>query len=222
MPHVRFFALALALLAPWPGVAPGIALADKAPPQVKLPRKGFSLIAKERGVSVYENDGGDLIWLGAVGIIPAPIDKVHEALLDYQRQLGKVGRVAEATVLSREEGAMYVYQRLSLPVIDDRDFTLRVTYGVTGPRRWIAYWAVTDHGPPPRDGIVRVTKQRGVWDLTPAPGGKGTLVRYEFRMDLGGDVPLWMVKSDSGAEVPGLFSQICKLSLPEAEKAACP
>jgi hypothetical protein len=206
-----------------PGLGSGVALGgEKPPPKIEFPRRGFEVIGQDRGVTVYQKDRAELIWIGAVGIIPAPPEKVYAALLDYDHQVGKIGRLSEVKVLSREPDALYVYQRLNLPVISDRAFTLRVTYGVEPTRRWIAYWGVTDRGPKPREGIVRVTRHRGVWELLPAAGGKSTIARYELRIDLAGDVPLWMVKSGAGDQIPDLYSQICKLTLGHAEAGTCP
>jgi hypothetical protein len=191
-----------------------------APSEIQLPRQGFELIANRRGVAVYKNDSSDTIWIGAVGLIPAPPDQVYAALLAYDRQAGKIGRVSEAAVLSRAPNALYVYERLNLPFISDRDFVLRVTYGGDLARHWITYQAVTDRGPPPRDGIVRVVRHTGQWDLLPTPGG--TLARCEFRIDLGGLLPLWLAKAGAGRELPQLYSDICKLSLGSGKAASCP
>jgi hypothetical protein len=213
---LRAIAVASALSA----VAASAAVAP--PAKIELPRRGFEFITRERGVWVYKNASADLIWIGAVGIIPAPAEKVFEALLDYDRQAGNIGRVSEAKVLSRDADGLYVYERLNLPIISDRDFTLRVDRGVDGKRRWITYSAVQDHGPAPRDGIVRVSRHTGVWELIPTDDGKGTYARSEFRIDLGGSVPLWMAKSKAGVEIPELYANICKLSLGQANAGACP
>jgi len=210
------------VLGPIPFVAPGVASAQKAPPAIKLPRDGFDLIGHEHGVNVFQNDTSDMLWVGAVGIIPAPVDKVQQVLLDFEHQVGKIGRLSEAHILSRDDDGLYVYERLNLPVIDDRDFTARVTYGADGDRRWITYWSGDDRGPKPRDGIVRVTRQRGSWDLVPLPGGKGTLARYELRIDLGGSVPLWMARPHSAEELPEVFAAVCRLSVPAEQRATCP
>ena len=214
-------ALVSSLLLPIPGMAPGVAHAGKAPPMIKLPRAGFDLIGHDRGVNVYQNDSSSMVWVAAVGIIPAPLDKVESALLDFERQVGKIGRLSEAKILSRDDEGLYVYERLNLPVIDDRDFTARVVSGADGPRHWITYWLANEHGPAPREGVVRVVRQRGAWDLVAMPDGKSTLARYELRIDLGGSIPLWMVKPHSAAELPQLFSDVCHLSLPEREQEKC-
>jgi hypothetical protein len=195
---------------------------EVAPPQIDLPRKGFELIANERGVAVYKNNSTDAIWIGAVGLIPAPPEQVYAALLHYERQAGKIGRVSEATVLSRGPNALDVYERLNLPIISDRDFVLRVRHGEDLTRRWITYRAVSDRGPGPRGGIVRVLRHDGQWELLPAQNGSATLARNEFRISLGGMVPLWMAKASAGREMPQLFSEICRLSLGSGKAASCP
>jgi hypothetical protein len=212
----RLLALSVLLIASASSGAAG----SGAPSGIQLPRKGFELIANQRGVAVYKNDSSDTIWIGAVGLIPAPPDQVYAALLEYERQAGKIGRVSEATVLSRGPNALYVYERLNLPFISDRDFVLRVTHGGDLARRWISYQAVADRGPRPRDGIVRVLRHVGQWELTPTRDG--TLARCEFRIDLGGLLPLWMAKAGAGREIPQLYSEICKLSLGSEKAETCP
>lgn len=202
-------------------VASQVALGADPPAQIELPRQGFEQIAKTRGVVVYKNNSSDVIWIGAVGIIPAPPDKVFQALLEYDRQAGKIIRVSEATVLSRGQDSLFVYERLSLPIIDDRDFVLRVTHGQDLTRRWIRYQAVSDQGPGPRPGIVRVTRNTGAWELVPTQGGNATIARCEFRISLGGMLPLWMAKSRAGNEIPQLYSDICKLSLGSGKAGSC-
>ena len=201
---------------------PGSALPEQSPVKVELPRRGFEQIARRRGVTVYKNSSADVVWIGAVGLIPAPPEKVQTALLDYERQPGKIGRVSEAKVLSRDARGFYVYERLNLPIISDRDFVLRVTHGAVAEKRWIAYWAVTDQGPKPRDGIVRVTRHNGVWELLPTQEGRATILRCEIQINLGGMVPLWMAKSKAGEEIPELYANVCRLSLGPEKAAACP
>jgi hypothetical protein len=200
---------------------PGVASTDGSPVKVDLPRKGFEQIAQRRGVTVYKNNTADVVWIGAIGVIPAPPERVHYALLDYEHQAGKIGRVSEAKVLSRDARGLLVYERLNLPIISDRDFVLRVTHGVDGDKRWIAYWAVNDRGPKPRDGVVRVTKHNGVWELLPTQDGRATIARCEIQISLGGMVPLWLAKSKAGEEIPELYSNVCKLSVGPEKAALC-
>jgi hypothetical protein len=211
--------LALMSLTAPPSARP---VGEVAPARIELPRPGFELIANARGVAVYKNNSSDAVWIGAVGLIPAPPEQVYAALLHYEQQVGKIGRVSEAMVLSRGPSDLFVYERLNLPVISDRDFVLQVTYGEDMARRWITYRAVSGHGPGPRDGIVRVIRHDGQWELMSTQDGKATLARCEFRINLGGSLPLWMAKAGAGREIPQLYSDICKLSLGSGKAGTCP
>jgi len=197
------------------------AWADKPPVPVKLTRDGMEIIAVQPGITVYKNEKSDLIWIGAEGRIPAPPDQVQRALLSYERQVGKIGRLSEVRVLSRGDNELTVYQRLNLPIISDRDFILKVRHGRQGVKRWISYWAVSNAGPSPRDGIVRVSNHRGAWELLPISGGKETLLRLEVRIDLAGSVPKWMARSSAGEELPELYASVCRLSVANKERKSC-
>lgn len=203
-------------------IAPAVALGGKPPIPVKLTRDGMELIAVEDGVTVYKNERSDIIWIGAEGKIPAPPARVQRALIDYDRQVGKIGRLSEVKVLDEDTAKrkLVVYQRLNLPIISDRDFVLQVRHGKQGVKRWISYWAVGNRGPSPRDGIVRVTHHRGAWELLPV-GSDETLLRFEMRMDLAGSVPMWMAKSSAGEEIPALYESVCKLSVPADRRGSC-
>lgn len=200
---------------------PATALGAKAPIRVNLTRDGFELIAMERGVTVYKNEKSDIIWIGAEGRIPAPPEDVHSALLAYENQVGRIGRLSEVRVLSREEDSLLVYQRLNLPIISDRDFTLQVKHGSQGVKRWVSYWAVSNKGPAPRDGIVRVSHHRGAWEVLPMSKGRESLLRFEVRIDLAGSVPKWMAKSSAGEEVPDLYREVCQLSVSAKRRSSC-
>jgi len=182
--------------------------AARVPMATPLSEAGYERIARSSGVSVYKHRDADVIQLGADARIDAPPDAVMRALLDYEGQVGVIGRLSEVKVLRRAKGQLTVYQRLNLPVIDDRDFTLDVRYGQAGETRWISYHALKRGGPPPRDGVVRVTDHSGSWQLRPVDGGRATLARFMVRIDLSGWLPKWMARSGSGKEVPELFKQV--------------
>ena len=99
-------------------------------------------------------------------------------------------------------------------MIDDRDFTLRVTWGKRADGAyWIRYRTAQRGGPPPRKGVVRVTDHHGSWLIRPTRNGRGSLVRFQVSIDLAGMLPRWMAKSGSGKEVPDLFLSFNKLLL---------
>ncbi len=190
------------------------------PGTIDFAREGFESRGTRARVRIFERGGGDVVRIGAEARLPASPEEVQEVLLDYPRHPGTVSHVAEARPLERGDGWMLVYQRLSMPVIDDRDFVLRVTWGEHADgSRWIVYRAGGE-GPPPVDGVVRVTQNHGGWYLRPIESGRATLARYESNMDLGGSLPTWMSRSGAVDELPDLFTGVCELlGLP---RDACP
>jgi Polyketide cyclase / dehydrase and lipid transport. len=186
-------------------------------PDQPLTDEGFEVIARERGVTVYQHKDAKNIRVAAEGIINAPPEQVAQALLDYEHQRGVIKRVSESKILEHKPRFLIVYQHLNLPIISDRDYTLFVTWGTSGKLRWIVYRAITERGPPEKDGIVRVTEHDGSWQLTPLGiNGENTQLRFQMTIDLAGWLPRWLARSKAGDEVPDLYASIRALVLNEA------
>jgi len=200
--------LSLALLGATLITGPVSARADRIPLAVGLEQQGYEQIAQRDGVTVYKHRSASEIRLGAESRLPAPPDEVMAALLDYPGQVGRIKRLSESRVLAYRQGWLLVYQRLNLPVIDDRDFTLEVSWGRDREVRWIQYRVAPNGGPAARRGVVRVSLHEGSWQLRPVDGGRATLVRFMVRMDMGGWVPRWMVRGGSAKELPTLFQSV--------------
>lgn len=188
---------------------PALAMAGPIPLGVDLQKRGFEQIATKNGVKVYKHKASSIIRLGADGVLKGSIDDVFKTLLDYEKQVGAIDRLSKSQVLLRTKRSMIVYQRLNLPVISDRDFTLRVWWGRTGNVRWIRY-AAQANGLGGLDGAVHVKNHTGSWQLEALPHGN-TRARFEVQIDMGGWLPRWLAKSGSGKEVPALFGSIDKL-----------
>jgi hypothetical protein len=175
---------------------------------VALAQQGFERVGEREGVVVYRRAGARFIELAAEGELPAPPERVLGLLTDYETHVRWVKGLGESRVLSRGEGTLDVYQRLSLPMVSDRDFTLRVTWGGDGEARWLRFTVHDAAGPAPRSGIVRVTTHDGEWELAASGGGTRTRATYRLRLDLGGAIPSWIARSHALKDVPGLFSAI--------------
>ncbi len=185
-------------------------LPEMVPMEVPLTERGYELIDREQGVRVYKHERAEIIRIAAEGRFAAPPERVQQVLLDYERHAGRVKRVSVSRVLARRDERMLVYQRLNLPLISDRDFNLRVSWGEDEGRRWIHY-RTASQGRPARPGVVRVSHHRGSWQLEALPGGHGSRVRYQSSIDMAGMLPRWMARSGVGDEVPGLFTAIRKM-----------
>jgi hypothetical protein len=173
-----------------------------------LASEGFYPIGEQRGVKVFRRDQGHGIELGAEGDFQAPPAQVLRVLLDYENHTRWVKGLAESKVLDKENGSLEVYQRLKLPIIEDRDYTMRVTWGNEGDAYWLKFETDDKHGPPKKDGVVRLTTHSGGWYLEPIDGGRATHAVYRFHIDLGGSFPSWMGKGRAGKDVPNLFENV--------------
>jgi hypothetical protein len=201
----------LALLATLLAAGPALA-AERTPLEQTLASQGYDLVGETRGVKVYKHRNAKTIRVAAEGVIAAPPAEVREVVTDYRAQEGKVDRVSESRVLRQGPGWLAVYQRLNLPIISDRDYTLMVRWGREPAYQWVTFDAASWMGPPPRDGIVRVSEHSGSWQLKPVEGGRATFVRFQSRIDFAGSVPRWMVRGGAAKELPNLFANLCRLT----------
>jgi hypothetical protein len=156
------------------------------------------------GVEVYLRNDTGAIELAAVGDLDAPPAEVQAALLDYGAHVRINKNLAESTVLSRTAGEQLVYQHLKLPVIKDRDFTLRVRWN-EGTARGITFSIDGEHGPAATKKAVRMTTLNGRWDLEPIRDGSATRAVYHVEIDFAGSVPRWMVRGGAGKDLPGVY-----------------
>jgi uncharacterized protein YndB with AHSA1/START domain len=170
-----------------------------------LSQEGYSRIAEQHGVTVYKKTRGQQIDLAAEGDLPAPPDRVLEVLTDYENHPRWVKSLTESKVLWRGKSAADIYQRISAPLVADRDFTLHATWGREGEEHVVRLRARNERGPAPKDGVVRVNVNEGEWRLTPNADGKSTHVVYRFRLDLGGKIPGNMASDQAAKDLPGLF-----------------
>ena len=112
----------------------------------------------------------------------------HEEYVEFMPNLSRLD------VLRDDGDSKLIYEQLDVPIVKNRDLTLRITrtfHRETGTYE-ISSEAVPDEGPPPSDEFVRVRTSTSRWRLVPA--ADGTDVEYSLYTDGGGAVPGWMAK----------------------------
>jgi hypothetical protein len=169
---------------------------------------GFTHVGNKSGVDVYRQMSSPVIDLVAEGDIEAPPSVVRDIILDYENAPAITDHVTESRVLSRNQRELFVYQRMALPVISDRDFTLHTVWGARAERLWIRSAVDSGTGPATRDGIVRLSVLNGSWELVPVRDGTATHAVYQLQLDLAGSVPRWMVSGGAVKSLPALFDGI--------------
>jgi hypothetical protein len=169
---------------------------------------GYTHVGYADGVDVYRQLQSPLIDLLAEGDFEAPPAVVSALLLDYTHAGLLSPRVVESRVLSADERVQVVYQRLRLPLISDRDFTLRISHGARGAVRSIRFFVDSSYGPGERSGVVRLSLMNGGWELVPISDGAATHAIYHLQLDLAGEIPRRMVSGGAASDLPVLFQAV--------------
>lgn len=172
-----------------------------------LTGEGHERVGERSGVVVYRRPG-HAIDLAAEGDIDAPPAVVQRILLDYRSHPKWVHGLKTSRVLDEHDHWLDVYQRLDLPMLEDRDFALHVTWGEEGGTRVIRFRTANDKAPPRPRGVIRLPLHQGSWHLQPIDRGRRTHAVYQFRMELGGSLPMWLVRGRAAKDVPALFDAI--------------
>lgn len=186
-------------------LTPSIVRADASPGVLDEP--GLRVEVRERDDGVRE--------LIARGVIEAPPEEVFVVLCDARRARDLVPHLAQLQILAEDRGGALAYQRLEVPTLAPRDFTIRhacheETLKDGGVRR-INEWR-TDNaaGPPQRSGVVRLELNEGSWVLDELDGGRRTLAVYRIRINPGGEVPRFLLTAALQLQVPALFQNIAR------------
>ncbi len=169
-------------------------------------------VGGKHGVEVYRNMASPAIDLLAEGDIDAPPSVVRDVVLDYANASRVTDNVAESRVLAKNDHEIIAYQRLKLPIIANRDFTLRATWGTRGPTLLTHFAVDNSRGPAARDGVVRLSLLQGGWELMPIHDGTATHARYRVQLDLAGSIPRWMVSGGAAKNLPKVFEGVRRLA----------
>jgi hypothetical protein len=116
-------------------------------------------------------------------------------------------------VLKREGDSVLTYQRLSAPLVSDRDYTLRIrttSKNVEGGTSYLSRWETENVlGPVERRGVVRVKLCEGGWLLEPL-GSTATRANYSVYTDSGGVIPAFIKNTGSQIGIRKIFTAIRK------------
>ncbi|MSP91386.1 MAG: hypothetical protein EXR79_06230 [Myxococcales bacterium] len=154
-------------------------------------------ISADDGIEVDVRSAGDVPFPEFRGhvVIPAAVLEVAAVLEDIDRVCEWTQRCAASKLLRRlTETEVVFYNRTEAPwPASDRDAVLAAS--VTGLPEGRDVWMRIRTSPfpfPAAAGTVRMPYTRGHYRLTQSE--RGTLVEFQLQTDIGGWVPLWMVK----------------------------
>lgn len=176
---------------------------------------GWAEANRTDNLTVYTrpHEGSSLRECKAIGIIDADTTVVKRVIDDTAEYPKFMPYVVETKTLSRTADSRVGYQRISPPIVGDRDYTVRVKCeskacpeGMMYCNRWEA---ANDLGPAEVKGVTRVKVTQGSWLLEPAGSGK-TKATYTIFSDSGGGIPTFLLNSANKTAIPKLFDAVRK------------
>lgn len=194
---------------------PHVKAAVHKPAQSTDPADGWAQESAGKDVVIHSRAraGSGVKEFRAVGVIDAPPAAVFAVLDDSEAYPSFMPYTSEVRVLKRDKNTVLAYQRLELPIVSDRDYTLRSKHqrwmGPDGPIYWIRWEPANDLGPAEKPGVQRVNVCEGGWLLEPTESG-GTRAIYTIYTDSGGAIPPMLANNGSRVAIRKVFDAIRK------------
>lgn len=175
--------------------------------------EGWKLVSRSGEIEIFEKKhaGSDLLEYKGVGTFDAPPAVIKRVLDDVPAYPSFMPYVSEAKVLSTQGTSQVSYQRLSPPLVGDRDYTIRVqgeSRPAAGGTAFITKWQTANEaGPAEIPKVTRVKTTEGSWLLEPADGGT-TRATYTVFTDSGGSLPAFVLNTAGKTAVPKVFAAV--------------
>jgi len=173
----------------------------------------WKLISEKEGVAIYRRPRPASNESKAIAEIAAPAALVHAVIDDVESHASFMPYIAECRVLKREGDSVVLYQRISVPLTSDRDYTVRVHSSSKpgeGGKVYTSHWETENAlGPPEKSGVVRVKLCEGSWLLEPT-GPNTTRATYMIYTDSGGMIPTFIKNTGSQIGLRKMFAAIRK------------
>lgn len=179
--HPRTRRLVLAALVAT--LVPAAALAEPAFAPLRTTRDGIA-VSRRPG----RTDGFHELRLTARS--PVPPDRL-EAFV-WSSFLRARPPVTRRDFLARRADEIVFHDRVSTPVVSDREYTMRIRRVGDGRTLRLVFGTAPELGPPPTPGFVTLPIVRGEWAF--APDGDGSAVTYTVYSEPGGSIPAFVVR----------------------------
>ncbi len=182
--------------------------------QAKDDADGWTQVSNSGGLQIYNRTRKDspvkeFKAIGEIASSPATVVKVLEDTEEYPHFMPYV---TETRVMSHTADQTVGYQRISPPIIGDRDYTVKVRTETTRCSEGVAYcrrWQIANElGPPERPGVSRIKANEGYWLLEPIQGGKATRATYSIYCDSGTSLPSTLLNIANRSTFPKLFDAV--------------
>jgi hypothetical protein len=152
-------------------------------------------VETEGGVELYQRElpGERVVELKAVVVSKLPVERLCEAAYGPSAVAPDEPDITLRRVVSDGDGGRVTYERISAPVVSDRDYAVRsVREALSGGGCRVRFFADNALAPPPADGLVRIEKLRGSWTFEPTDAG--VIGTYVIFTDPGGALPAVLIE----------------------------
>ncbi|MEE8409458.1 MAG: SRPBCC family protein [Myxococcota bacterium] len=164
------------------------------------------------GIDVWAREvpGSNVREVKAEAIINLPAETVWAVLYDVKKYSEFMPYLIKGYVLGPAgPNAQYEYQLIDPPIVDKRDYTLKVTVHQDHEkglytRTWVP---ANDKGPKAVSDVVRVTICEGAWTVEKL-GSRSTRLEYRLYTDPGGSIPSWIADKANTTSVPDLLNAV--------------
>jgi hypothetical protein len=160
---------------------------------------GWEPLFEEGGLTAWQKPipGYDLPLYRASGVLDEDMYEILAVLNDFSRHREWMVFLTETRVVWRPDDfnlIAYVYFDAPWPVWD-RDGVMRVTIDLDREREEVTmrFTRIDLAQEPPREGVIRVPRGEMGARLRNLGGGR-TEVEAQMSIDMGGDVPRWLVR----------------------------
>ncbi len=170
-----------------------------------------------RKLKVYarEKEGSDVKETRGIGSFAAAPWIIKNVIDDVGHYKDFMPYTKESLVVKQGDGFIISYQRVSTPVVEDRDYNIKIIdesrEDAAGKVIWKNRWTVTSGGVPVKDGVTRISLNDGYWQLEDAADG-GTKVTYYVNTNPGGGLPSFVVNMANSTAVGELFKAVARAS----------
>ena len=167
----------------------------------------WKLISRDDGVTVERrevagSDYGEVRVRVSCKLAP---EHLFETIWKHKEYLQFMPHLKGITVLREDGDLKWVYQQVKVPLVSDRDYTLKIRRQIDAESHVYQSFFETDHsaGPPKSADFERVKLIRGSWTVEPGETG-GSDLTYRVFSDPGSSLPSFIVQTaqkNASAEV---------------------
>lgn len=151
--------------------------------------------------------------LKALAYVEGSPAEVRDVLEDEAfTQKSSAHLVEYRTVQRLAPNSVVRYGRVSFPFFEDRDYFIQVTLekdlAPDGSGSYRSSWRPWGLDRPSRASVVRITENRGYWQVDPVDHGTRSRVEYYLSCDPGGSLPAWAIDLVQTRVVPDVLRSL--------------